>query len=713
MNEIFERNLTYFKVVKRYADRAQCICPCHNDKQASLTISKGDRCTLFKCFAGCNFEDILGAVGLDKKDTFYDAEPEKPKTNWKRYVESREKKKIEAVYNYISSVDGSYCFTKIRLEGKKILYGVITNERFTYGLPKGTSRKDFKAFYGDLETLKETISEGKTIFIVEGEKDVNTLTKQGYTAFTYGGCSDWQVDFAELVRGADVFILRDNDQAGLKVAQTILNDIKNLAKSAKIINPVPDIPKADITDFFESGKTKDDFEALLSSSTSEESKNNDGLSVSEVMELLTYKIDYDKDGNVKGRKLLQTVRNFEIILQNDFRLKGRLKFNEFSSQEYLVGSVPWDVKNNYRAWNSHDDSALFSLIQSEYGMTNRNDYFDAIKNVCVQSKFHPIKDILGSLVWDGKEHIKELLPNYLGVENTDYTFQVMRLFLLGAINRIYQPGCKFDYAMTLQGKQGLGKSTFLRLLALNDEWFSDSLDNLDSDKAVQSLMGSWIIELAELKALARTGGGIDSVKRFLSATQDKYRQPYARRADIFLRQCVFAGTTNKSNFLCDETGNRRFLIIQTGITKPSKNLFCDEAINDIRQAWAEAMHIYKNENPKLVLPKEFLEEAERLQAESEIDDGKTGIIEVYLKDKNRTCAIQIWREALGELGRPQKYQAAEINTILDNLEDWERMKSPYKFTTYGSQRGFQRKKNCSQNNEFKPIEEEEMKQLPF
>ena len=446
---------------------------------------------------------------------------------------------------------------------------------------------------------------------------------------------------------------------------------------------------------------------------SEESTNNNGLSVSEVMELLTYKIDYDKDGNIKGRKLLQTVRNFEIILQNDFRLKGRLKFNEFSSQEYLVGSVPWDSKNNYRAWNSHDDSALFSLIQSEYGMTNRNDYFDAIKNVCVQSKFHPIKDILESLVWDGKEHIKELLPNYLGVENTDYTFQVMRLFLLGAINRIYQPGCKFDYTAILQGKQGLGKSTFLRLLALNDAWFSDSLDNLDSDKAVQSLLGSWIIELAELKALARTGGGIDSVKRFLSATQDKYRQPYARRADIFLRQCIFCGTTNKSNFLCDQTGNRRFLIIQTGITKPSKNLFCDEAINDIRQAWAEAMHIYKNENPKLVLPKEFLEEAERLQAESEIDDGKTGIIEDYLKDKNRTCAIQIWKEALGEAGRPQKYQAAEINTILDNLEDWERMKSPYKFTTYGSQRGFQRKKNCSQNNEFKPIEEEEMKQLPF
>ena len=85
-------------------------------------------------------------------------------------------------------------------------------------------------------------------------------------------------------------------------------------------------------------------------------------------------------------------------------------------------------------------------------------------------------------------------------------------------------------------------------------------------------MGSWIIELAELKSLARTAGGVDSVKRFLTATQDKLRLPYERRADVFLRQCVFAGTTNKSDFLQDETGNRRFLIIQTGVNEPTKSL---------------------------------------------------------------------------------------------------------------------------------------------
>jgi len=691
---IFENNLQHFKISKRYGDKAQCKCPAHDDKQASLTITKGKKCTLFHCHAGCSLEDILSAAGLSKQDTFYDTEP--LKVNWRAYVESRERKKIEAVYNYVSC-NGTYAFTKIRLEGKKILYGILENDRFTYGLPRNTPRKSLKAIYGDVKALNKAITECKPIFIPEGEKDVDTMTKQGYTSFTYGGVNDWQSDFAEVVRDADVVILADNDQAGIKVANTILNDIKSVVKSAKVIIPMPDTPKADITDYFEAGHTKEEFEQMINTVTENRIEKtfqtSIGLPVKDVAELLAYKIDYDKDGNIKSKKIMQTVRNFEIIMQNDYRLAGRLRFNEFSRQDYLVGSVPWDLRGNYRTWNSHDDSALYSMLQYEYGMNNRNDYFDAIKNVCAKAKFHPIKDILDTLQWDGKEHIRGLLPDYLGVENSEYAYQVMKLFMLGAVSRIYQPGCKFDYTMILQGKQGLGKSTFLQLLALSDEWFNDSLDSLDSDKSAQSLMGSWIIELAELKSLARTAGGVDSVKRFLSATQDKYRVPYERRADIFLRQCVFAGTTNKSDFLQDETGNRRFLIIQTGVNKPTKNLFDIAAIDDIRAAWAQAVHIYRAEKPKLVLPELFKEEAERLQAESMADDGKIGIIEAYLKDKQRTCAIEVWNEALGEQGRPQKWQATEINTIIDNLSDWERMKNPYKFDKYGNQRGFQKKQS--------------------
>ena len=121
-NEIFENNLQHFKILKRYCNKAQCTCPAHDDKRASLTITQGRKCTLFYCHAGCTVDDVLSAAGILKKETFYDVQP--LKANWRAYIEGREKRRIEAVYNYVS-FNGTYAFTKIRLEGKKILYGIL------------------------------------------------------------------------------------------------------------------------------------------------------------------------------------------------------------------------------------------------------------------------------------------------------------------------------------------------------------------------------------------------------------------------------------------------------------------------------------------------------------------------------------------------------------------------------------------------------------
>ena len=259
-NEIFESNLLPFKIMKRYGTKAQCRCPAHDDNHASLTITKGRKCTLFYCHAGCSVDEILGAVGLEKKDTFYDVEPRSP--NWQAFVEGREKRKIEAVYNYVS-INGAYAFTKIRLDGKKIIYGKLQNDRFTYGLGHDVGRKSYKAIYGSLQAINKAIAENKPIFIPEGEKDVDTLTKRGYTAFTYGGVNDWQSDFATLVQGAEVFVLADNDEPGKRVAETIQNDIRAVAKGSKIIVPMPDTPKADVTDYFSTGHSKQEFEQML------------------------------------------------------------------------------------------------------------------------------------------------------------------------------------------------------------------------------------------------------------------------------------------------------------------------------------------------------------------------------------------------------------------------------------------------------------------
>ena len=667
------------------------------------------------------------------------------KEAWIAYLERKFNAKYIEHYDYFltdQSGKAVYAYTKVRLQDKagkkKLIYGRFNGDRFILGL-QGKKAKDILAIYGSsVFAIQKAIDHQETIFYVEGEKDVNTLMKRGYTVFTCGGSGDWKKGVSEIVRQANVIILADNDKPGEQLAYQVMQDLQLIANNVSIIKPMPEVPKADITDYFEEGHTVEEFENLIRNVDDTESictdvqqdqKQDTGKkrtvtqkSKDEVVggPALVFKFldcNYDEDGNVKSVK--QLVHNFEIVMDKDSRFAGKIRLNEFAQQPYLYGSVPWENENNCRAWSSHDDSALFSLIQADYGLKSRQDFADALKNVSMRNKFHPVRELLDSLTWDGKEHIRSLLPEYLGAEDSDYTYQVMRLWMLGAVSRVYKPGSKFDYTMILQGSQGIGKSTFLKQMAMDDSWFNDSLDSLDSDKAVQSLTGSWIIELAELKSLARTAGGVESVKRFLTATQDKYRIPYERRADTFYRQCVFAGTTNKDDFLQDETGNRRFLIVQTGVKKPSKSLFVPEIMDTIKLAWAEAVHIWKNEKPQLILPEAYMQEAKELQEANMADDGKRGIIQEYLEGKTQVCAREIWFEALEESISPKSYQTSEINSIIAKVPGWQRMKTPRKFPKYGSQRGFQKMllqtepEKTTNSSDFVPVPKQEQMEIPF
>ena len=368
-NEIFESNLQHFKISKRYGDKAQCICPAHSDKQASLTITKGKKCTLFHCHSGCSIDDVLSAAGILKKDTFYDTEP--LKANWRAYIESREKRKIEAVYNYVSC-NGTYAFTKIRLEGKKLLYGILKNERFTYGLPRDTPRKSLKAIYGNVKALNKAITEGKLIFIPEGEKDVDTLTKQGYTAFSYGGVNDWQADFAELVKGADVIILADNDSPGKAVADAILRDIQPVAKSAKIIVPMPDIPKADVSDYFNAGHTKEEFEQMINSVTeNRKSDITDTATDKSLIEILTeLNAIQNYETNDKG---------FGSLFAEVFKDKHR--YNPSIKDFMLYDGKKW--VEDTEGLSARTDAKLLSDALLQYGSSlGDTDYLKAVTALC-------------------------------------------------------------------------------------------------------------------------------------------------------------------------------------------------------------------------------------------------------------------------------------------------------------------------------------------
>ena len=717
----------------------------------------GDIFDLLSHIKGIGFKEALDEiVDFFKIEVSTSENEETSRPRWINYLEEKKKCRYIEHYNYsLISLKGEYlgyAFTKVRVMhqikkkddngdevliwDKTLIYGTLNGDYIKCKLEK--KAKDTFAIYGSsVFAIQEAIDRQETIFYTEGEKDVNTLMEKGYTAVTCGGSGDWKSDASILFQNANVIVLADNDKPGGKLASTVVKDLKGIVKSIKIIVPMPNTPKADITDYFEAGHTVEEFKNLIKTGDDTESicaevqqdqkqdagkkravtqKSKDEVAGGSALVFKFLDCNYDEDGNVKSVK--QLVHNFEIVMDKDSRFAGKIRLNEFAQQLYLYGSVPWENENNCRAWSSHDDSALFSLIQADYGLKSRQDFADALKNVSMRNKFHPVRELLDSLTWDGKEHIRSLLPEYLGAEDSDYTYQVMRLWMLGAVSRVYKPGSKFDYTIILQGSQGIGKSTFLKLMALDDSWFNDSLDSLDSDKAVQSLTGSWIIELAELKSLARTAGGVESVKRFLTATQDKYRIPYERRADTFYRQCVFAGTTNKDDFLQDETGNRRFLIIHTGVTKPSKSLFIPEAMDDIKQAWAEAVHIWKNEDIQLILPENCMQQAKELQEANMADDGKRGIILDYLEGKTQVCAREIWFEALKETIPPKNWQASEINNIVAKIPGWERLKTPRKFDGYGQQRGFRKiamktTEEESGNSEFVVVSEQEQMELPF
>ena len=718
----------------------------------------GDIFKLVSHIEGIDFKESLDEIvnffqirDVENKDE------ESSRPRWINYLEEKKKCRYIEHYNYsLISLKGEYlgyAFTKVRVMhqikkkddngdevliwDKTLIYGTLNGDYIKCKLEK--KAKDTFAIYGSsVFAIQEAIDRQETIFYTEGEKDVNTLMEKGYTAVTCGGSGGWKSDASILFQNANVIVLADNDKPGGKLASTVVKDLKGVVKSIKIIVPMPNTPKADITDYFEAGHTVEEFKNLIKTGDDTESicaevqqdqkqdvgkkravtqKSKDEVAGGPALVFKFLDCNYDEDGNVKSVK--QLVHNFEVVMDKDSRFGGKIRLNEFAQQPYLYGSVPWENENNCRAWSSHDDSALFSLIQVDYGLKSRQDFADALKNVSMRNKFHPVRELLDALTWDGEVHIRKLLPEYLGAEDSDYTYQVMRLWMLGAVSRVYKPGNKFDYTIILQGSQGIGKSTFLKLMALDDSWFNDSLDSLDSDKAVQSLTGSWIIELAELKSLARTAGGVESVKRFLTATQDKYRIPYERRADTFYRQCVFAGTTNKDDFLQDETGNRRFLIIHTGVTKPFKSLFIPEAMDDIKQAWAEAVHIWKNEDPQLILPENCMQQAKELQEANMADDGKRGIILDYLEGKTQVCAREIWFEALEESISPKSYQTSEINSIIAKVPGWQRMKTPRKFPKYGSQRGFQKMllqtepEKTTNSSDFVPVPKQEQMEIPF
>lgn len=403
-------------------------------------------------------------------------------------------------------------------------------------------------------------------------------------------------------------------------------------------------------------------------------------------------VRFDLEKNEKGYTC-QTINNCMIVFRRDPVLKGSIRKNELSGKIDVVGSLGW-----HRTSSSVTDTDIYQIqwyIEKNYGLKNDSIINKALNIVASENRYHPIRDCLEKLEWDGQKRIDDLLPRYLGADCDDYTKEIMQLLMLAAIHRIYEPGCKFEIMVCLVGGQGAGKSTFFRFLAINDEWFSDDLKRMDDDNVYRKMQGHWIIEMSEMIATVNAKS-IEDIKSFISRQKETYKIPYETHPEDRPRQCVFVGTSNSMDFLpLDRTGNRRFAPVLVHPEKVEKHILEDEkeAREYIRQAWAEAMVLYRSGSHELKLSKDTETYLREMQKEFMPEDAKVGVIQLWLDElsEDYVCSMMIYKEAFKhEYDTPKDWELKEINNVMNHsIIGWEKVSS-HRFVGYGTQRGWRR-----------------------
>ena len=383
------------------------------------------------------------------------------------------------------------------------------------------------------------------------------------------------------------------------------------------------------------------------------------------------------DCNSKGAPY-QTITNCMTVLANDPLLVGRFGYNTIAYSKTIETPVPWDTSHGTRQITDVDYSQFAAYLEKEYGLHSKQKAIDAIANICSQNRYNPIFEWLEGLKWDGEPRTRGLLPMFLGAVESDYNTEVIELFMRGAIARVLHPGTKFDHMIVLVGKQGIGKSTFLRRLAHQSAWFNDNFNTIEGDNAVEKLRGMWMVEMAELLSVKKAKE-VEAVKAFVTSTVDTIRPKYARETEQRPRVCVFAGTTNDMDFLSDPTGNRRFIPIHCDAQERQEILFDDTYQEFFDQCWAEVYARWKDGEQSLVLPERIAILADEIRKSHTEDDPRVALIQTYLDARMqncedldsvsaRVCVTELLKDVLEEKDykNPPRRLVNEIHAIMRN-----------------------------------------------
>jgi putative DNA primase/helicase len=437
-----------------------------------------------------------------------------------------------------------------------------------------------------------------------------------------------------------------------------------------------------------------------------------------------------------------TMYNLALILMNDERFALAVRRNQFNSRkvyfkelglkEYGLQKLPVMDAINGSDWT--DSHGRYIKIMLEwprgknkpgYGLraTDR-DLNDAIDHAADRQAFHPVRDYLLSLRWDGKARVRTLFVDFLGAENTAYHREVCYLTLVGAVTRIFEPGHKFDYMPVLEGAQGKRKSAFIETLA-RGIWFREMGDINDKNRSIESMSGAWLLEFAELHQIGRSE--VNKIKEFLTVKSETSRMAFERNTRTFQRQCVFFGTTNDREYLRDNTGNRRFWPVMCTI----EEINIEKLERVVDQVWAEAVKIYQDmrkEKPYGHLPlylvdKSIAKDAVKMQASRKILSNEEILadqIESWLEQpiapeeakglsyarddsgfegeedakpdtvpRTKTCAGEVYEKVLGNSRKTfstDKNGQYLIARAMQLVSGWERIDGFFRYGQYGRQR---------------------------
>ena len=375
-------------------------------------------------------------------------------------------------------------------------------------------------------------------------------------------------------------------------------------------------------------------------------------------------------------------------MENDRHYDG-IRYNEMRGKAEIHSIVKGELKVD--PWTDADEAQSMNYIESAFGIYSKDKHSAALRILFQKRAYNPLVQIVESIEWDGKDRCQHFLTKWGLAEDSPYTREVSRLIFAGGIHRLYEPGCKFEDVPILMGDQGCGKSTLVRYLAINDDFFGE-LKVMEGQQAIEDLSGKWIMEIPEMSAFTKAKDQ-EAIKAFISRQRDSYRKPYDRNTTELYRRCTFLASSNDRNCLVDKTGNRRWYPVE--LKSNGYDIFEQEAeIRDyVNQCWAEAREHLHDKEMQPFADRRLLDKFQEAQENAMQDDWREGAIRAFLDKKvpgELTCVREVCHRALSPNPdfpkEPSLIESKDIGKILNRLPDWERVNGSRKVGNYGNQK---------------------------